>query len=161
MILSFVQVDDLWWLTMNDFSLTYRNVDRWSYHPSWSLTCVDSPWKISPWLLEIWIEDWTISQSRWLVVTRHGGFLRDLWKCRSMILSSVQVVDLWWLAMEYFFLTYRNEDPWSYHPSWSLTCVDSPWRISPWLLLRRIGDPIIRTNRWLVVTLHGWFLRDL
>ena len=70
MILSFVPVVDLWRFTKEDLSLTFGITDRWSYHTSKSLTCGDSPREITP----------------------------DFWKCRSMILSSVQVVYLWRLA---------------------------------------------------------------
>ena len=161
MIVLFLRVVDLCWLAMEYFSFSYRNMDQWSYHLSKSSTCVDSPWRISPWLIEMWIDDRTISQSRWLVVTRHGWFLLDFWKWGLVILSSVQIVDLWWLSMEDFTLTYRNVDRWSYHPSKSLTCGDSPWMIFPWLMEIWIDDRTICRSRWLVVTSHGVFLLDL
>ena len=135
MILSSVQVDDLWWLSRDYFFLSLRNMDRWSYHPSksmtcdgaptqmspwlidikyrWfyhpskSLTCGDAPWVISYWLLEMWMDDSIICPSRWLVLTRQVKFLFDY---------LVGIMDRW-----------------SYHSSNPLTCGDVPRVISPWL----------------------------
>ena len=151
---SSVQVIDSRWLVKGDFPLTFGMMDRWSYHPSKSLTrgdsprgiipcllglCIDDPiilprfwlvvihkgW-IFPWLLGLCIDDPIVRPSRWLVVTRHGGYFLDFWDDRSMILSSVQVVDSWWLANEDISLTFGIMDRWYYYPSTSLTRGDSP-----------------------------------
>jgi hypothetical protein len=130
------QVVDLWWLANYDLSLTFGDVYWWSYHPSKSLTCGDLP----------------------------RVFSLDYWRCWSMILSTIKVVYLWWLAKADISLTFENVDRWSYHPSksltfgdvdlWSyqpsksLTCDDSPRRISPLKLKMLIDDPIIRPTRW-------------
>ena len=135
-------------------------MDRWSYHPSKSLTCGNSPRWIFPWLLESWIVDPVNHQSRWLVMIRQGEFS----------------------------LTFGNADRWSYHPpksltsddsqrwispwllelcfnylshlSKSLTCGDLPKGIYPWLLEMRIGDLITLQSRWLVMTRQGGFTHD-
>jgi hypothetical protein len=170
MILSTIKVVDLWWLTKADFSLTFENLDRYSYHPSnsltigvvdlWSyqqsksLTCNDSPRRISSWLLELWIDDPIHHQSRWLVMTRQAIYPWHLELCfddlghpfKSLICgdsprdlsltfgimfrwswTSVQVVDLWWLAKGVF----------------------------TWLLEMLIYDPINHQSRWLVITRQG------
>ena len=78
----------------------------WYYHRSKSMTCGDLPRRTSYWLLKLCINDPIIVPSRWLVLIRQGGFLLDL----------IEMVDRWY-----------------YHRSKSLTCGDSPRRISPWL----------------------------
>ena len=134
LILSSIQVVDVWWLAKGDF----------------------------PYLLEMWIRDPIIHPSRWLGVPRQGIFsldlikLLDLWSCHpsksytcgdsssgfspwfdktagSMILSFIQVVDLLWLDKGDFPWTFGNVNGWSYYPSKSLTCGDSPRGISRWL----------------------------
>ena len=103
-ILSSIQIVDLWWLAKGDLPLTFfMNIDRWSCHPSKSLTCGDSARGISPWLFY-----------------EYGSVI-------LVIHPSNQVVD------------------------WG----DSPRRISLWLLKLWIDDPShssIQSSRWLVVT---------
>ena len=106
----------------------FWNLDRWSYHPSKSLTYGYSPRGISPWLLL---------------------------NCGSVFQSSVQVVDLCWFTKSDISLTFGIVYRWSHHPSKSLTCGDSPRVISPSLLKSCIDDPIILLSRWLVVTRQG------
>ena len=158
MIVLFLRAVDLWWLVMEDLSLTYRNVNRWFYHPSKLLTCGDPPWSISPWLTEMWIDGLIIRPSRWLVVTHHGGILINFRWCGSMIVLFLRAVDLWWFAIDDFSLTYTNVDRWSYYISESLTGGDSPCRIFPWFIEIWIDDPTIRPSRWLVVTRLRKFL---
>jgi hypothetical protein len=142
LILSSVPVLDLCWLAKGDLPMTFGIMYRWSYHPSKSLTCGDSPRRIPLWqilrcvsmiisfiqVVDLWsftkrifawplescIEDPIIRPSRWLLVTRQGGFPLDFGNYVSFILSSVQVVDLWWLAKQDFRLTF-----WNYVDLWS------------------------------------------
>ena len=150
-ILWSVHVVDFWSIAKGDFLLTFEIKDRWSYHPSTSFTCGDSP------------ENDPLGMRN----------------CGSMILSSVHVVDLWWIDEGNFPLTFGIIDRWSYHPSKSLTCYQSPrgifsdfcnygsmilssvQAVDSWWLARRwsswyeelwIDDPFVRPRRWLVVT---------
>ena len=124
MILLFIQVVDLSCFVKKDVYLTFGIVDRWSYHLFNSLICGDSPRGISFWMLELSRNDPIIYPSRWLVDTRQSKFPLGFCKYGSMILSSIQVVDLWWFAKGDFSLTFRIMDwyfchsmKWLYHPS--------------------------------------------
>jgi len=155
-------------------------------HLSKSLAWFDSPRGIYPWLLEMRIGDLIIRPSSWLVMTRQGGFLLDFWNHGSVILPSVTVVHLWWLAKLDLTMTFGIMDRRSYYPSKSLTCDDSPRGIYPWLLklcfndlshlsesltcgdsqrmispltfvIMWIYDPIKHQSRWLAVICQGDF----
>jgi len=132
MILSSIQVVDLWWLAKGDFPMTFGIMDRWSYYSFKSLTCRASSRKMSTWLLELWIDDSIIHSTRWYVVILQGGYLLKCWNYWGMILSSILLVDLWSLANRDF----------------------------PWLLQIWIGDPIIHPTRCFVVTRQRRFHLD-
>ena len=160
MIISSIQVVDLWWLAKGYFQRTFGLMDRYFYYPSKLMTCGDSPRRIISWLFKLWIDDPIIHRSPWLVVSCREGFFLDFWNCRSMILSSTQVVDLWTLFKPKCHLTFGIKDRWSYHPSKSLTCGDSSSSIYTWRLELWIDDPVIHPCRWLVVIRQVGLTKD-
>ena len=141
MILSSIQVVDLWRLAKGEFLWTFRIMDRWSCHRSKSVTCGESSRGRFPWLLELRISDSVIDPSRWLVATRrgefpltfgimdrgscyHGGVFLDFWNYESLILSLIQVGLVATRQGEFHFSFLRIMDRWSYHRSKSFTWGD-------------------------------------
>jgi len=96
------------WLLLTrqgDFPLLFGIIDKWSYHPSKLLNRGYSPRGLTPWLLELWMYD---------------PIIRPF-------------VDFWSLDKGDFSLNFKILDRWSYRPSKSLTCGQSPMGIFPWL----------------------------